>query len=425
MKKLPFDVPSETIQKNFCWNYHFSAKDHDDVGILLAKAWKKFEEVKGLPPVERIAGNFPILWFGDMDAYFQSEIRVITVGLNPSNREFSEPRFFTYIEKMPYHCMPDFDETTIYETRITGRIPLTQSHWENAEFERIAWAYNNYFHINPFGAYFDCYEKALRSLCWDVSYAGKKLGNYKAKNTAIHIDLKTPIATDPTWTKLPKSIQKQLTCDLFGELVSYLRPDVVLFSTGKQGFLSELDLEKPDFSYPAVFDDNNLLELYQKNGVNYIWGRPNVNPFKMIPTPLWDIAFSKLRKHLSINTKPDEGVFWVVPAIPHENLSHFYQIFQFEMMEGVFDFIKCMRDPGHYLLSIFDRTKKSHSELWEAVKAKYPEYAEFHYEYFPRGRVWTNEEGTSVIFSRDDFLWEAFLPEIKMLFRLKENSQFA
>lgn len=145
----------------------------------------------------------------------------------------------------------------------------------------------------------------------------------------------------------------------------------------------------------------------------------------MIPTPLWDIAFSKLRKHLSINTKPDEGVFWVVPAIPHENLSHFYQIFQFEMMEGVFDFIKCMRDPGHYLLSIFDRTKKSHSELWEAVKAKYPEYAEFHYEYFPRGRVWTNEEGTSVIFSRDDFLWEAFLPEIKMLFRLKENSQFA
>ena len=96
MKKNLLGVPSETIQKNFCWNYHFTAKDHDDVGVLLAKAWNKFEEVKDLSPLERIAGNFPILWFGDMDAYFRSEIRVITVGLNPSIREFSEPRFFTY-----------------------------------------------------------------------------------------------------------------------------------------------------------------------------------------------------------------------------------------------------------------------------------------------------------------------------------------
>ena len=424
MKKNLFGVPFETIQKNFCWNYHFSAKDRDDVGVLLTKVWKKFEEVKNLLPVAKIAGNFPILWFGDMDAYFHSEIRVITVGLNPSNKEFSEPRFFTYIEKMPYHGMPNFDGTTVYETHITGRIPVSHSHWENAEFERIAWAYNNYFHINPFGAYFDCYEKALRSLGYDVSYAGKKLGNYKAKNTAIHIDLKSPIATDPTWSRLTAFEKERLTCNLFGELIAYLRPDIVLFSTGKTDFLAEIGLGKPDFSYPATFDDNNLLELYQKGGVHYVWGRANVNPFKMIPLTLWDTMFSELRKHLSISTKPEEGVFWVVPAIPHEKLSHFYQIFHFEMMEGVFDFIKCMRSPGHYLLSVFDRTKKSHSELWEAVKAKYPEYAEFHYEYFPRGRVWTNEEGTSVIFSRDDFLWEAFLPEIKMLFRLKENSQF-
>ena len=424
MKKFPFDVPFETIQKNFCWNYHFSAKDHDDVGVLLAKAWKKFQEVKDLSAVERIAGNFPILWFGDMDAYFHSEIRVITVGLNPSNKEFSEPRFFTYIEKMPYHGMPNFDGTTVYETRITGRIPVSHSHWENAEFERIAWAYNNYFHINPFRAYFDCYEKTLRSLGCDVSYAGKKLGNPTAKNTAIHIDLKSPIATDPTWSGLSEWSKKQLASTLFGELIAYLRPDVVLFSTGKWDFLAEIGLGKPDFSYPATFDDNNLLELYQKDGVSYVWGRPNVNPFKMISSTLWNPAFSELRGHLSFNTKPDEGVFWVVPAIPHENLSHFYQIFRFDIMEGVFDFIKCMRDPGHYILSVFDHTQKPHSELWEAVKAKYPEYAEFHYEYFPRGRIWTNEEEKSVVFSRDDFLWESFIEEVKPLFRLKDIAHF-
>ncbi len=407
MKKLPFDVPSETIQKNFCWNYHFSAKGHDDVGILLAKAWKKFEEVKGLPPVERIAGNFPILWFGDMDAYFRSEIRVITVGLNPSNREFSEPRFFTFDDKK--------SKKAVY---------VTESHWENAEYEKIAWAFNNYFHINPFGAYFNCYEKALRSLDCDVSYAGNELGVSAAKNTAIHIDLKTPDATDPTWSKLPKSIQKQLTCDLFGRLVSYLRPDIILFSTGKNDFLAEIGLGKPDFSYPAAFDDNNLLELYQKDGVNYVWGRPNVNPFKMIPLALLDIVFSELHKHISINTKPDEGVFWVVPALPHEDLSHLYEISPFEVKDGGIGFIECMKDPGHYLLSVFDHAKKSHSELWEAVKAKYPEYAEFHYEYFPRGRIWTNAEGKSVVDSDGDFLWEPFLKEIKSQFRLKDIAHF-
>ena len=175
----------------------------------------------------------------------------------------------------------------------------------------------------------------------DVSYAGEELGVPVAKNTAIHIDLKTPIATDPTWSKLPESIQEKLACDLFGKLVSYLRPDVVLFSTGKLDFLSEFGLGKPDFSYTSIFSKKLLLELYQNEGVAYIWGSPNNNPFMMIRNEEWDIAFSELCKYLSISAKPEEGVFWVVPAIPHKNLSHLYEIFQFEVMEGVFDFHVC------------------------------------------------------------------------------------
>ncbi len=250
-----------------------------DIGNFLSKAWNKFEEVEELPSVKRIAENFPILWFGDMDAYLCSETRVITVGLNPSNMEFSKPRFFTYADKRA--------------------VPLTKVHWENAEHEKIAWAYSNYFHINPFGAYFNCYEKALRCLRCNVSYAGEELGDPNAKNTAIHIDLKSPIATNPTWSKLSPWEKKVLTCDLFGGLISYLRPDMVLFSTGKWDFIAEIGLGKPLFSYPASFDDNNLLELYQKDGADYIWGRPNVNPFMMIPKSDWDTAFSNLRNILS------------------------------------------------------------------------------------------------------------------------------
>ena len=153
MKKPTRGFPLEAVQYNFCRNYRFTAEDRDDIGVLLSKAWEKCGEVGELPPVKKIEGNFPIVWLGDMEAYLRSETRVVTVGLNPSDREFSALRFFTYAERKLSKGEPKF----------RGRVPLTRSHWENGEFDRIFWAYNNYFHFKPFGAYFNCYERALQS----------------------------------------------------------------------------------------------------------------------------------------------------------------------------------------------------------------------------------------------------------------------
>ena len=33
---------------------------------------------------------FPIKWFGDRNAYMKSLVKIITVGLNPSDKEFRE-----------------------------------------------------------------------------------------------------------------------------------------------------------------------------------------------------------------------------------------------------------------------------------------------------------------------------------------------
>lgn len=415
MKKPPHVVPPEAAQYNFCRDYRLSVKEYDDIGVLLSKAWKTCEELRDLSPVNNIEGNFPILWFGDMDAYLRSETRVITVGLSPSDREFSTPRFFTYAER----------KISKGEPKYRGRVPLTLSHWENKEFERIRWAYNNYFQYKPFAAYFNCYEKALCGLGCDVSYAGRKLGNTSAKNTAIHIDLMSPIATKPNWNKLSPSEKERMTGGIFCSLLAYLRPNIVLFSSRKKDFLSAVGLHNPVFTYPTAFDENDktFLECYRKSGVNYVWGCPGGNPFKMIPEEMWDVAFFELRKYLAPVPKPDEGVFWIVPDLPRERLPRTYKIFDFEK-DGSARFNECMREPGHYILSVFDHTQKSHYELWKTVVERYPEMAKFHFDFFPFGRVWTNEKGKSVIYSHESFEWEAMLEELKTLFRLKEIVQY-
>ena len=49
-------------------------------------AWRAFERASALDA--RVDPSVPVLLFGDADAYFGSPLRVVTVGLNPSSREF-------------------------------------------------------------------------------------------------------------------------------------------------------------------------------------------------------------------------------------------------------------------------------------------------------------------------------------------------
>ena len=49
-----------------------------------------FGQASALP--SRVSPSIPILFFGDLHAYFSSRVRVLTVGLNPSLHEFPPPR---------------------------------------------------------------------------------------------------------------------------------------------------------------------------------------------------------------------------------------------------------------------------------------------------------------------------------------------
>lgn len=164
----------------------------------------------------------PIHWFGNRPAYEASALRVVTVGLNPSDREF-RPNDTTAISKD--FRFPDFDDTD----------------------KGLELAFNNYFKRKPYDAWFKgSFGAVLQS--FDASfYEG-------ATNTAIHTDICSPWATIPTWSKLPEKIRQELEIEgneLWKKLILELQPDVILFSSSPN-HEQKIDFPSPDKEWKSV-----------------------------------------------------------------------------------------------------------------------------------------------------------------------------
>lgn len=143
----------------------------------------------------------PINWFGDRNAYSASEVRIITVGLNPSDKEFREDNQSKFDSKLRF---PAFDGAN----------------------NSLIGALNEYFEKNPYN-WFQSFEHILEGL--DASY----YANANRPNRVLHTDFCTPWATDPTWSKLTKSEKGSLMNTGFQEwknLVAELDPHIILFS---------------------------------------------------------------------------------------------------------------------------------------------------------------------------------------------------
>ena len=183
-----------------------------------------------------VKSSIPIIWFGDMEKYLASPKKVVTVGLNPSFNEFSEKRIHLRCEDL---C--------------AGKLYC---------------ALNNYFKINPYRSYFNHFNKILevQNATYNVA-----LGN---KSTAIHIDVFSSIATDPTWGKLSKIQQNEINqFGLFQKLLDYLSPNVILISIAKQTILDIFHLETNDLIYKKHSSNGPELEIYKQNNRLIIYGR--------------------------------------------------------------------------------------------------------------------------------------------------------
>ena len=61
-------------------------REQPSLGEVVEGAWRSFERAAVLQC--RVSPAVPVLFFGNLDAYCNSSLRVVTVGLNPSLQEF-------------------------------------------------------------------------------------------------------------------------------------------------------------------------------------------------------------------------------------------------------------------------------------------------------------------------------------------------
>lgn len=178
------------------------------INELIRESWRIYERFVDQPFL--VKPSIPILFFGDSDRYFSSTLRAITLGLNPSRVEFPEEnRFFRF-------------------SRASNVYPRILEGDSYAEYLQ---AVNGYFHQppnHPYEPWFNSFEHLLNGL--DCSYYGN------TPNTALHTDLCSPLATDPTWSRLSNEAQTRLIeggTPLWHSLVEWLSPDLIIASVAR------------------------------------------------------------------------------------------------------------------------------------------------------------------------------------------------
>ncbi len=175
---------------------------HDGVlADVVADTWVSFERVAKMGV--RVTPAIPILFFGDIEAYRGSPSRIVTVGLNPSLSEF-----------------PPHDPFC--------RFPLAADIGPSDQDRYLA-ALSAYFRTAPYKSWFASFEPLLN---------GANTSYYPiAAATALHTDICSPVATNPTWSGLSNRDRRVLETDggpLWHQLLQALHPDIVIMSVAKR-----------------------------------------------------------------------------------------------------------------------------------------------------------------------------------------------
>ncbi|MGI8915768.1 MAG: hypothetical protein ACR2JY_18635 [Chloroflexota bacterium] len=169
-------------------------------------AFAAFGDAAARVPEVVVKPAIPILFFGDIESFRGSPVRVVTVGLNPSRAEFP----------------PD---------RPLARFPAAAGLRElnsTRDSDRYVAALSNYFREDPYRAWFATYDGLLEGL--DASF------NDGCANTALHTDICSPVATNPTWSRLVQSARAALMppgLALWHDLIRLLQPHVLLVSVAR------------------------------------------------------------------------------------------------------------------------------------------------------------------------------------------------
>jgi hypothetical protein len=177
----------------------------DALAPVVGQAWELHRQATEVPEGRAVTPSIPILFFGDLDGYWRSPRRVVTVGLNPSKEEFPEDD--------PWLRFPRGAEFGPAST--------------NEYLEELS----GYFGTKPYRRWFNnSFEPMLNGI--DASYYRDGEG----VSAALHTDIASPVATSPTWRKLAPQERAvhQGGAEIWRALVDLLAPDVILVSVASE-----------------------------------------------------------------------------------------------------------------------------------------------------------------------------------------------
>jgi len=212
-----------------------------------------------------VKDSYPILFFGNYERYFSSKLKIITVGINPSGKEFYEKG-----------------------QRKLKRFSKINS-FVSLEYLEVLKKYFDIESRDPYSFWFDNFEKVLNGI--KSSYYNKKEYPY----TALHTDLFTPLATDPTWSYLSEETQQRLIeqgIPLWHELIKILKPNIIICSFAER-YLDEIQFKIKEkwtkfYTIKKTKDGQDRKKLYiiKKAEINingsslYVfWGNQRDMPF--------------------------------------------------------------------------------------------------------------------------------------------------
>jgi hypothetical protein len=211
-----------------------------------------------------VTPSIPILFFGDLRRYFASPIRVVTVGLNPSRIEFPDTNRF--------RRFPEARE-------------LDATAGDAAFYQRYIASLSAYFRIDPYMKWFNAYEHILKGM--DGSYCDG------ARNTALHTDICSPLATDPTWSWLEPIHRDALESRgmlLWHRLITYLAPDVLLVSIARNQLDTFTFEEKSRWEIVHTIEQKKPYEI-QARKIRLVEGKDTVVVFgRASQTPFGSIS---------------------------------------------------------------------------------------------------------------------------------------
>jgi hypothetical protein len=187
----------------------------DGLELLAQQAWQLYRSCEAEFIVEP---SMPILFFGNSSKYQTSPRRIITVGKNPSHKEFPPDD--------PFQRFRGGDDLIV---------EYFSAHGAGDFFQRYLATLDRYFERHSIGncsaysSWFGSFEALLGGVGCSF-YSG-------GKNVSLHTDLFSPLATKPTWSKLQPTQRALLEPDgkaLWHRLVQELSPHIVLVSLSEE-----------------------------------------------------------------------------------------------------------------------------------------------------------------------------------------------